>query len=528
MPQLLGEVLLLTLFADVHYFFSPPIARPLHHRFEKGSYVYLYYNAAQRRGRIEIANNAGTNEQDAFAGSLDNVQIRYSYRHPTLFTIVVDPTGRSSYSSPSTPDPNSTRQWHLPAPDPHNEGHYVFKLNEIDIYFWTMEDASTFLDAAKRVLPDHQFRIRDSPTPAAEHRDMMSPVVQKLEQVAITKPFQGKRSDSLSTNQSSVPPSMTPGTTASSPPNDSQQTFVPMAYNPAAPAAPEPIAHREKTPPPVDGEGGTGLVAAAMNDQAQMHATHQWANPYAQAHPQIQQPGYFSGQPQRQPSSGSMPPPPPLNGNGSPHHLQRAGTFPQPPPSHTSTSQISTPQGYPYAPSSIASPPPPPPSDPSANPAYSQYGLPARQTSQTSQSSYTSSGYNPTQHYSPNPQQQQHQQQSPQPPYSPYPPQSTPNLSLPHYAQSQPPPPPQPSSTAGIPLGGYSQYAYDTQAGQEIQPDHAYMVHAQAYRPTEAEAGAQAQARLAQPGPPSQGMAGRVDRVEKGVGRFLKKLDKKL
>ena len=363
----------------------------------------------------------------------------------------------------------------------------------------------------------------------------MSSVVQKLEQVAVTKPFQGKRSDSLSTNQSSVAPSMTPGTTASSPPNDSQLTFVPMAYNPAAPAAPEPIAHREKTPPPVDGEAGTGLAAAAMHDQGQMHATHQWANPYSQSQPQIQQQRSFSGQPQRQTSNGSVPPPPPLSSRLSPGNLQRAGTYPLPPQSQPpSTSQASTPQGYPYAPSSIGSPPP---SDPT--PQYSQYGGPTRQTSQTSQSSYNS-GYNPAQQY---PQQQQQ-------PYQTYPPQSsppqqsspgTPSYPFPNYA-------PTPSqgqtlamtpSASSIPLGGhpgvspggYSQYSYTQQPSQQsIQPDHAYLVHQQAYRPTEAEAGAHAQVQLHQPGPPQGGpkLEQRVDRVEKGVGRFLKKLDKKL
>ena len=44
------------------------------------------------------------------------------------------------------------------------------------------------------------------------------------------------------------------------------QSFTPMAYNPAAPAAPEPIAPREDTPPPDDGAGGTGLAAAARHD----------------------------------------------------------------------------------------------------------------------------------------------------------------------------------------------------------------------------------------------------------------------
>lgn len=78
-----------------------------------------------------------------------------------------------------------------------------------------------------------------------------------------------------------------------------------------------------------------------------------------------------------------------------------------------------------------------------------------------------------------------------------------------------------------MPLGGYAQYSYTQQPSQTaIQPDQAYVVHQQAYRPTEAEA----QAQLHQPGPPQNGgkLEQRVDRVEKGVGRFLKKLDKKM
>ncbi|KAL9095915.1 MAG: hypothetical protein Q9165_001913 [Trypethelium subeluteriae] len=419
-----------------------------------------------------------------------------------------------------------------------------------------MDDASTFLDSIRRVLQAYQISIRDSPTPLAEHRDTMSSVVQKLEQVAVTKPFQGRRSDSLSTNQSSSAPSMTRGTTASSPPAESRSVFVPMAYNPAAPAAPEPIKHREKTPPPIDAEDGTGLAAAAMHDQAPMHATHQWANPYAQAHPQLQQPGYFSGQPQRQTSASSMPPPPPptLNGSVSPGNLQRSGTFPPPPSQASSTSQLPTPQGYPYAPSSIGSPPLS--SDP--NSQYTNHYSPARHPSQTSQTSYTSTSYNPSQPYSPAPNYTPGAPSTSSPP-QPSPAPNTPGLGIPAYSpvpsQGQSPHPQQQEQP---PPGGYSQYSYaqsqpDGFGGgggsgastgpPHIQPDHAYLVHQQAYRPTEAEAGAHAQARLQQPGPPpplpmgaagAGGAAGngkfeaRVDRVEKGVGRFLKKLDKKL
>ena len=55
-------------FADVHYYFDAPSPRPLHHRFDKASYVYLYRDTTTRQGRLEIANYANTPEQDAFTG----------------------------------------------------------------------------------------------------------------------------------------------------------------------------------------------------------------------------------------------------------------------------------------------------------------------------------------------------------------------------------------------------------------------------------------------------------------------------
>ena len=55
-------------FADVHYYFQPPSSRPTVHRFDKGSYLYLYGNKSGSGARIEVANHAGTPEQDAFTG----------------------------------------------------------------------------------------------------------------------------------------------------------------------------------------------------------------------------------------------------------------------------------------------------------------------------------------------------------------------------------------------------------------------------------------------------------------------------
>lgn len=55
-------------FGDVHYFYGPPEDKPPHHRFDKGSYVYLFEDVNQLRARIEIANQPGHEDQDAFDG----------------------------------------------------------------------------------------------------------------------------------------------------------------------------------------------------------------------------------------------------------------------------------------------------------------------------------------------------------------------------------------------------------------------------------------------------------------------------
>ena len=68
-------------FVDVHYYFSPPQAKPLHHRFDKGSYFYVFRNSGTGQIRAEIANNAGTPDQDAVSGCRPSVsQIGLSTR----------------------------------------------------------------------------------------------------------------------------------------------------------------------------------------------------------------------------------------------------------------------------------------------------------------------------------------------------------------------------------------------------------------------------------------------------------------
>jgi hypothetical protein len=75
---------------------------------------------------------------------------------------------------------------------------------------------------------------------------------------------------------------------------------------------------------------------------------------------------------------------------------------------------------------------------------------------------------------------------------------------------------------ASPPPGGYSQYAYGSTSTQQVQP---HTVHQQLYRPTEGEA-----AVVHHENPNAQhgtNVGKRLDKVEKGIGGFLKKLDKR-
>ncbi|CAI4214538.1 unnamed protein product [Parascedosporium putredinis] len=151
-----GEENVATLYGDIHYFYGPPTQSPRHHRFDKGSYVYLFESAAEKRARIEIANNVGTDDQDAFEGwlrvlvnilmmiyltlvlhclDLDMARLRYSYKQHCVVSLTVDA------------EANDPSEWHLATYDPHNENKYHYKLHSLDIYFWTQRDALQFVNA---------------------------------------------------------------------------------------------------------------------------------------------------------------------------------------------------------------------------------------------------------------------------------------------------------------------------------------------------------------------------------------------
>ncbi|KAJ9627171.1 hypothetical protein H2203_003633 [Taxawa tesnikishii (nom. ined.)] len=332
----------------------------------------------------------------------------------------------------------------------------------------------------------------------------MSPVVQQLEQAAIGGPYR-QRTESTATTQSFPGPPTGPAPGQ----QQQQQQSAPAPYNPAAPAAPEPIAYREKTPPPVDGATGTGLTAAAMHEHPTQYAS---APSHRVSYQQTPQQSYFPGPPQRT-ASGSF--------GTAPHTQGISSSFPPPPPGHTKSGSVTvvttannhliptiselptanpvcvfpiTPD-YPYLQSSNPLQSPGLPPTPSHPPAY------------TTHTPLQSPGFAP----------------SVQSPGLPPPPPGGPQH--PQHAQS---------------LGGYSNYSYGQQHQQPPSQQEAYSVHSQAYRPTEAEAAHGAKPPGTKPvqgqgqgqgqggqGPKPGGLEERLGKVEKGVGRFLKKFDQK-
>lgn len=431
----------------------------------------------RQNGRVEIANNPGTPSQDAFAGELHTVKIEQSYKHPCLFTLTVD-AFRSQFGSPASSPQQDMSQWTLPVPDPNNQGKYMYRIHTVDIYLWTPNDASMFLDSLKRVLQPHQLQIIADPhaiassSPHAEHKsDTMSPVIANLERAAISHQ---SRTPSISSTQAfpGPPQAAFPGPpaarTSSASPGAADPGYAPMAYNPAAPAAPEPIAHREKTPPPADAAEGTGLSGAATHDsQPQQYSNplqasftpQQTSGPYTPGPPA---PGQgFSGPPgiQRTNTGGSMPPPP------------------QSPPSFA---------GPPQSPPSFAGPPQ---SAPPAEPYSQTLQQPGIQR-QSSIPVQQYAGYNATPGYTAGPQ--------------------SPGMPSPGIVQPQQ-------------YLGYAQHQYSS-TSQQAPGTNPADLHKQFYRPTEQEASVTDHSTATTP---NSNMGKRVVKVEKGVGRFLKKLDSK-
>lgn len=188
-------------------------------------------------------------------------------------------------------------EWHLPTFDPRNENKYHYKLHSLDIYFWTDKDALQFISGVRRVLPPARVEVLDEPI--ALQPGAVSAVVQKLENVAISDPQYSERQHSaalMQQNSAAAPSSASTGPSMDNLPppppmpqhlQQQQQppqapaSFAPMAYNPAAPVAPETVAHREKTPPPDEDPLNPLAVAVAYDYQGQ---------PFTPAYPHSQFP----------------------------------------------------------------------------------------------------------------------------------------------------------------------------------------------------------------------------------------------
>lgn len=190
------------------------------------------------------------------------MHVYYSYKQHCMVTLVVG-------------DSVDDGEWHLPSYDLKNEAKYNYKLHSLDIYFWNSADALQFVNGVRRVLPPTQVEISDEPA----LQPGMHSVIQSLEGMAFSDSQYRKDSSSLEATSRNLSASAASVTSASRrislhpppppppPPPPSSQTarFVPMAYNPAAPAAPEPIKYREKTPPP-DEDPLNPLAVAVAHD----------------------------------------------------------------------------------------------------------------------------------------------------------------------------------------------------------------------------------------------------------------------
>lgn len=401
-------------------------------------------------------------------------------------------------------------EWHLPTFDPRNENKYHYKLHSLDIYFWTQQDALDFVNGIRRVLPTNQVDVQDEPGPPSHHHQstQMSAVVQKLENAAISESNNKKNplipgpppapalALALQSNPVGIPSFAPPPVSAVSAGNDnhggptssssttttttSPASFAPMAYNPAAPAAPEQIQHREKTPPPEDGDLVNPLHARLVQDAS---------TPFS--------PGLVSGMPSNMsPLSPGVPPPqfhappgapsfpaPPLGSPGlPPQHMTHGGYGPTPmTPSHPGLQRAVT---VPITHGGVF------PASPALASPYGAAGVLSHQQPGTSTPAYTPTAPTYPQH--------PHQQQ----------PRTTPPVSSP----GLPSPPP----------GGYSNYSYTTQQGVGHNASE-YSVHQVAYRPTENEQAVKYQ--------PKKEVRGRLEenagRLEKGVTGMLKRFEKK-
>lgn len=439
---------------------------------------------------------------------LDHVHVTYSYRHHCMVSLVVG----------DAPGPD---QWHLPTLDPRNEAKYHYPLHSLDVYFWTQHDALAFVDGVRRVLPPGQVDVQDEPAPPPAQQQQqqqqqpaqqVSAVVQQLENAAISEsnthhhlpgPPPGAPSFAPPPVADNRDPS--PSTTTTSP----AASFAPMAYNPAAPAAPEHIRPREKTPPPEDDDNDNSNGLLLGNHPLHARLAQDAATPFS--------PGLLSGMPStpanmKSPLSPGVPPPQFHAPPGAPSFPgPPLGSPGLPPPQH----QHMTHGGGGYGGYGGGAPTPMTPSHPGLQRAAT---VPV-----TQHTAAVAALASPT--YGGSFSQQQQQPGTPTPAYTPTVPTYHPQQVQLQQQQQQPRTTPPVASSPGAlpppPPGGYSNYSYTTT--QQQQQHNEYAIHQVAYRPTENEQAVQYV--------PKKEVRGRLEdragKLEKGVTGMLKRFEKK-
>ena len=378
-----------------------------------------------------------------------------------LCTITVNGYHSRTQTSPE-------HHWKLPTVEPLAQLSGLQRLHTVDLYFWTVQDAENFIGNVRRLLQHDQVELLDVPPVQATRNKVTSPVVQQLENVAI--------------QDSTYQPQAQPGR-QETPKSTDTRSYQPLAYNPAAPPAPEPIKHREKTPPPADADAGTGLGAAAYADQLPATSQSSISRP---SYDQSAQSQVYVPQPPSQAASAISP-------NHTPSAVtQRSGSVASlPPPPPLSPPNQGTPSNQQMVPSFSG-----PPQQANA-PIYDQNGKPLPSpSSQVIGNSYVSGSHQPMQHV--------------QPQYADY---------LGSTGHSSP-----------GPIGGYSNYTYTQKQQQAPQQNDDYGIHGQVYRPTEDEAKRDPRQRLTDA--TSSPQTGKIDqqtqRVDKGVNRLFKRIEKRI
>lgn len=363
----------------------------------------------------------------------------------------------------------------------------------------------------------------------------MSPVVQQLEKTAIGARFPPRAESTASVNSLPGPPTPASIAAAASPPAQA----APMAYNPAAPPAPEPIAYREKTPPPMDDGTGIGLQNAARYDSMPQTQYANVPNTFSSSNQPTPNQAYFNGpplQPQSPPQQQQMYHPsitnfpgPPAQ-NTPPQRTQSGALPPPPPPTGGPSPQQYTPS---FAPPPLGQPQQQMPASPPPNQAnFNRQSSFGGQAPVQQYANYNPAAVQKAPSFGPGAMASPGFGLGQQPP--------TPSAP-PGYTSPGLPPPPGQQAQQQQQVFGYSNYSYASaqQPAQGYvpgQPQQGYTgdVHGQVYRPTEAEVGAHGsssggarpQQQQRQNSEARQKLEGKVRDVEGRVGGYLKRLDK--